>query len=141
MKYLKLPLIALSLAVPLVIGNIHPAPVLSAPLIAQSQTDRAYQLIEQGLGYLDSGQWDNALYLFNQAISIAPSVPYGYIGRATAIIYKTPEPTLPLVKLVEKDLQTAISLMSPTEDPDTYQSVQTSLKMVQATRTILELSQ
>jgi tetratricopeptide (TPR) repeat protein len=141
MKYLKLPLIALSLAVPLVIGNINPAPVLSAPLITQNQTDKAYQLIEQGMDYLSNQQWDYALYSFNQAISIAPSVPYGYIGRATAMLYKAPEPTLVLVKSVEGDLQIAISLMSPTKDGDAYQSAYEILKIVQATRTILELSQ
>lgn len=141
MKYFKLSLIALSLAVPLVIGTINPALVLSAPLIAQNQTDKAYQLIEEGMDYLDNQQWDYALYSFNQAISIAPSVPYGYIGRATAMLYKAPEPTLVLVKSVEKDLQTAISLMSPTRDGDVYQSAYKSLKIVQATRTILELSQ
>jgi Tfp pilus assembly protein PilF len=140
MKYLKLPLIALSLAVPLVIGNINPAPVLSAPLITQNQTDKAYQLIEQGMDYLDNQQWDYALYSFNQAISIAPSIPYGYLGRAAVIMHSVPEPTLPLVKSVEKDLQKAISLMSPTQDGDAYQSVQASLKIVQATRTILEFS-
>ena len=93
------------------------------------------------MDYLDNQQWDSALYVFNQAISIAPSVPYGYLCRATAMIYKTPEPTLLLVKSVENDLQIAISLMSPTEDGDAYQSAYESLKIVQATRTILELSQ
>ena len=141
MKYLKLPLIALSLAVPLVISTINPAPVFSAPLIAQSQTDKAYQLIKEGMNYLDNQQWDSGLYVFNQAISIAPSVPYGYLGRATAMIYKAPEPTLLLVKSVENDLQIAISLMSPTKDGDAYQSAYESLKIVQATRTILEFSQ
>jgi hypothetical protein len=138
MKYLKLPLIALSLAVPLVIGNINPAPVLSAPLITQSQTDKAYQLIEQGMDYIDNQQWDSALYVFNQAILIAPSVPYGYLGRATAMIYQAPEPTLLLVKSVENDLQIAISLMSPTEDAEAYQPTYELLKKVQAYRTILE---
>lgn len=138
MNYLKLPLIALSLAVPLVIGNINPPPVLSAPLIAQTQTDKAYELIEQGIRYLDKQQWDYALSMFNQAISIDPSIPYGYLGRATAMISKAPEPTLPLVKSAEKDLQKALSLMSPTENVDTYQSARELLKKVQAYRTILE---
>ena len=138
MKYLKLPLIALSLAVPLVIGNINPAPVLSAPLIAQSQTDKAYQLIEKGIDYLDNQQWDYALYVFNQAIYIEPSIPYGYLGRATAMISKVSEPSLTLVTSVEKDLKTAISLMSPTEDAEAYQPARELLKKVQAYRTILE---
>ena len=141
MKYLKLPLIALSLAVPLVISTINPAPVFSTPLITKNQTDKAYQLIEQGMDYLDNQQWDYALYSFNQAISIAPSIPYGYIGRATAMLYKAPEPTLVLVKSVEGDLQIAISLMSPTKDGEAYQSAYESLKIVQSTRTTLELSQ
>jgi tetratricopeptide (TPR) repeat protein len=138
MKFLKLPLIALSLAVPLVMGNINPPPVLSAPLIAQTQTDKAYELIEQGIRYLDNQQWDYALSMFNQAISIDPSIPYGYLGRATAMIFKAPEPTLPLVKSAEKDLQKALSLMSPTENVDTYQPALELLKKVQAYRTILE---
>ena len=92
------------------------------------------------MDYLDNQQWDYALYSFNQAISIAPSIPYGYLGRAAVIMHSVPEPTLPLVKSVEKDLQKAISLMSPTQDGDAYQSVQASLKIVQATRTILEFS-
>jgi len=53
-----------------------------APLIAQSQTDKAYQLIEQGIRYLDNQQWDYALSMFNQAISIDPSIPYGYLYLA-----------------------------------------------------------
>jgi tetratricopeptide (TPR) repeat protein len=138
MNFLKLPLIALSLAVPLVMGNINPPPVLSAPLIAQTQTDKAYELIEQGIRYLDNQQWDYALSMFNQAISIDPSIPYGYLGRATAMIFKAPEPTLPLVKSAEKDLQKALSLMSPTENVDTYQPALELLKKVQAYRTILE---
>jgi tetratricopeptide (TPR) repeat protein len=147
MNFLKLPLIALSLAVPLVIGNINPPPVLSAPLIAQSQTDKSYELIKQGnelikqgIRYLDNQQWDYAIYVFNQAISIDPSNPNGYLGRANAILSQATEPTsaLPLVKSAEKDLQTAISLISPTEDPDLYQSARELLKQTQKIRTMLE---
>jgi hypothetical protein len=93
------------------------------------------------MDYFDNKEWDYALYSFNQAISIDPSIPYGYLGRAAVIMHSVPEPTLPLVKSVEQDLQKAISLMSPTKDGETYQSVQASLKIIQATRTILEFSQ
>ena len=142
MNCLKLPLIALSLAVPLVIGNINPPPVLSAPLIAQSQTDKAYQLIKQGTRYFDNQQWDYAISVFTQAISIDPSIPYGYLGRVQAMTAQMAsqgtEPTLPLIKSAEKDLQKALSLMSPTEDPDMYQGVRKLLKEIQEMRTMLE---
>lgn len=138
MNYLKLPLIALSLTVPLVLGNINPPPVLSAPLIAQRQTLQSNQFVEEGMKYLDNQQWDYALYAFNQAIALDPSNPYGYVGRATTMMSKASEPTLPLVKSIEKDLQTAISLMSPRDDADAYQSLRELLQKIQAYRTLLE---
>ena len=130
MNYLKLSLLTLSLTVPLIANPLNLPPAHSAPLIAQTQTPYAYQLLEKGIDYLEKEQWDLAISYFSQSIALDPSIPYNYVGRATAIMLNTTEPTIPILNAIEKDLRTALSLLSPTEDPDTYQYTRNLLQQV-----------
>jgi len=137
MNYLKLSLLTLSLTVPLIANPLNLSPAHSTPIIAQTQTPYAHQLFAKGVDCFQKEQWDLAIFYFSQSIAQDPSIPYNYVGRATATILNTPEPTIPILNAIEKDLRTALSLLSPTEDPDTYQYTRNLLQQVTELRTSL----
>ena len=70
------------------------------------QQKASFQLTDQGQGYLDNGRLNEAVSLFEKAISLHPSNPYAYYYLAKARYTRNEYPkTLPLLAKSELYLQ------------------------------------
>ena len=139
MNYLKLSLVTLSLNVPLIANPLNLPPAHSVPPSPKPHlTYYAYQLFAKGVDCFKKNQWELAIFYFSQSIAQDSSIPYNYVLRASAIMLNTPEPTIPILNQVEKDLRTALSLLSPTKDPETYQKTREFLQKITALRATLK---
>ena len=49
-----------------------------------AQNDAGYEANEHGVAALNSGDYDRAISLFNEAIKLAPNNPFGYYNRGSA---------------------------------------------------------